>query len=89
MLGNAPIVADFDAGRIDKTDAATLPQTVLEIHTQWHQRRGYPIDETLIAGEPWKFTTPVTTDVLLVKMLEVTIRLLMEAHQNRHDFTQG
>ena len=88
MLGNAPVVADFEAGRIHKTDPTTLPKTALEIDTQGHQGGGYPINEALIARQAWKFATPVATDMLLVKMLEISIRLLMETHQNRHDFTE-
>ncbi len=89
MLGNTLIVTDFDAGRIDKANATTLTKTVLEIDTQGHQTGGEPVNKTLIAREPWKFATPVATDVLLIKMLKITIRLLVEAHQNRHDFTQA
>ena len=32
---------------------------------------------------------PIATDMLLVKMLEIAIRLLMKAHQNRHHFAQA
>jgi hypothetical protein len=31
----------------------------------------------------------VTTDMLLVKVLEVAIGLLVKTHQNRHDLTEA
>ena len=88
MLVDVPVVANLQGGGIDKTNAAANAEAVFEVDTQRYQGIWHPFDETLVGGQSRKLDTPVATDLLLVKVLEVAVGLTMKAHQNRHDFAQ-
>lgn len=83
MLADATVVTNLEGRGIDETDAATGAKAVLEIDTQREQRVGYPLNETLVARQLRKLRLPIATDLLLVKVLEVAVRLAVETHQNR------
>lgn len=82
-------MTDLEAGGIDETNATAPTETVFEINTQRHQGRGEPIDEALIAGQAWERFPPVLTDMLLIEVFEIAVRLLVEPDENGHDFTQA
>lgn len=78
----------FCAGGIDKADATASPKALFEIDASRHQAGGHPIDKALITRESGKSLSPIDTDVFLIKMLKIAVRVLVEADENRHDFTQ-
>jgi hypothetical protein len=82
---NSTVVADLDTGGINETKSRALTKTLAQIAAQGNQSGWYPFDKTVVTDQPWKSTTPIATDQLRVKPLEIAVRRLMERNQNRHD----
>ncbi len=82
-------MAHLEAGRVKEANATASTQALLEIGTQGQQSGGQPTDEAAVAHQLWKCLAPVHADVIQVVGLEGAIALLVESHQNRHDFAEA
>jgi len=88
VLLDATVVTNFEAGRVDKADAATATEAGAQISAQRQQGRRHPTDKALIADQSRKSGTPVATDVFEIVVLERAIPLLMKPNQNRQDLAE-
>ena len=89
VASNPTVVAHLETAAIDKADAATSAKTVLQVHAQGQQSRRHPFHKAVVADQVRKGLSPVNTDMVAVERFEVSILLLMEAHQDCHDLAQA
>lgn len=88
MASNPTVMAHLEAGAIDEADTGAAAKAVLQIHTQGQQNGRYPFHKAVVADEAGKCLSPMHADMLAVERLKVSIVLLVEAHQDRHDLAQ-
>ena len=83
------VITDRQEGRIDETDAGTLPKQVREIATQQGGDPGNELDKPSVTDQARKFRPQILLHVFGVVRLERPILALVKMDQDRHDFTRA
>ncbi len=85
VLGDAGVLADAEAGRVDETDPGTAAQLGAQVDRQWEHDAGHELDEALVIYEVRELGAQVCLDMLGIEALGAALTRLLEEDQERHD----
>ena len=88
MRVDAPVVADFQRGRVNEGDATALTLPSLQVAAQGDERRWHQLDEAMIADHARKLSGVMFHHLFSVVSLEVTVCGSMKQHDDRHHLRQ-